>query len=85
MCVSLNVIFSILLGKIFENENHLHLERKPGNMTNIHRALMMNTPQQPAHISVRSRMVASFKFVAYKPSTPSSSFGVLGFLLAGVS
>lgn len=80
-------ILQMMMSAAFANENKTHLQMllMSCRMTNIRRALMMKIPQQPAHISVRSRMVASFKFVAYKPSTPSSSFGVLGFLLAGVS
>lgn len=64
-----------------DNENYLHLLKKLGNITNFHLSYFFGKPQQPAHLSPRSRMVALFKFVAYKPSTPSSSFGVLGFLL----
>lgn len=77
--------FRNIMPALYENENHLHIEKQSGNITNFHLSYFWKKPQQPAHLSVRSRMVSLFKFVAYKPSTPSSSFGVLGFLFAVVS
>jgi len=40
-----------------ENENHLHLIIFSGKMQNIHRALRMDIPHQPARSYMRSRMV----------------------------
>ena len=64
------------------NENYLHLRFISDKMQNIHLTLWVNKPQQPAHLSVRSRMVA-FKFDhwfhSFKPITHYSSFCVVGF------
>lgn len=72
------------------NENHLHLLKQSSNITNVHFSYFLDVPQQPAHMGVRSRMVALFKFVLpllapIRPSTLSFSFGVLGFFWALVS
>lgn len=69
-----------LIKSIIANKNHLQLQKQPGNITIFHLSYFLETPQQPARLRTRSRMVALFKFVANKPSTPSS-FGVLGFSL----
>ncbi len=42
---------------MYKNENHLHLNALSCKMPNIHRALMMIIPHQPARIETRSRMV----------------------------
>ncbi|WP_292992555.1 hypothetical protein [Nitrosomonas sp.] len=69
-----------LIKSIIANENHLQLIKQSGNITIFHLSYFLEIPQQPARLRTRSRMVALFKFVANKPSTPSS-LGVLGFSL----
>ncbi len=52
-------------------------------MQSIRPTLWMNIPQQPAHLSVRSRMVAVFMFLpwfhSFRPITQFLSFCVMGF------
>ena len=52
-------------------------------MQSIRPTLWVNIPQQPAHLSVRSRMVAVFMFLpwfhSFKPITQFLSFCVVGF------
>jgi len=65
------------------NENHLHLRFVSGNMQIIHPTLKVNIPQQPAHMGVRSRMVAVFMFLpwfhSFIPITQFLSICVMGF------
>lgn len=69
---------------ICKNENHLHLNVLLCNITNIHRALKMIMPHQPARIDTRSRMVELVR--VYKPVAQHTFllFWCAGFFIGSV-